>query len=80
MIFYTSKYNLVQFQMYLGDVTDSKTALNSDGTKFWSWPKLEPSPVAWDWSPDSQHTQTVLQLAALFAEIIGMDERYTYVL
>ena len=59
--------------MYVGDETDSKTALNSDGTKFWSWPKLSPSPVAWDWSTDSQHTKVVLLLAAMFADLIGRD-------
>ena len=59
--------------MYLGDETDRKTALNSDGTKFWSWPKLSPSPVAWDWSTDSQHTKVVLLLAAMFADLIGRD-------
>ena len=55
---------------HLKSVFPADTVLNN-GTLFWSWPKLIPSPVQWDWQT-GVHSTIVLQLATMFAKILGV--------
>lgn len=56
--------------LHLTTVFPADTVLNN-GTLFWSWPKLIPSPVQWDWQT-GEHSTIVLQLATMFAKILGV--------